>query len=169
MKDQFLEIMNYEKSLRVMAKTVDESGYSCWIDGYVVRYGHMNNVEYAIVPFYADCLEVIKIDKATICKCAGVIHHNAIFENDIYIDREENELYHVRWDQEYGSFVLDVYGVSGMLMEYGWDECAGDFKKCDTVRFSDFYSMDHLDWLGNSIDNPEYLKGEYTNGNDFIR
>lgn len=161
MKELDFTRLNYEKSLRVQAKTNEPNRPTDWVDGYIIRYGYTGKEEYYIVPYYASTLYTFKIDPNTICKCAGILKDRLFYENDIYIDPEEMDIFHVRYDLEQAAFVLDVYNISGMMMEYGWDETAGGFKQCDTLMFDDFTSLSHLEWIGNSVDNPGYLEGEY--------
>lgn len=76
-----------------------------------------------------------------------------IYEGDILED--ENAFYVVRFDRKRGSFVFDVYGVSGMMLESGWDETAGEFKKIDTLHFDDLYDTPKV--IGNIYENSELI------------
>ena len=51
---------------------------------------------------------------------------------------------------------------NGKLMEYGWDEDAGEFGVVDTNGFNDFTTpvSDFLKVVGNKFDNSGLLKGE---------
>lgn len=84
-----------------------------------------------------------------------------IWENDVVRDVDEDMIMVVRWDEEKLRFVLDYYGIKGCLMEYGWDECMGEFGVVDTYGFDDFCSPinETLEVIGTTFDNPELLGG----------
>ena len=56
-----------------------------------------------------------------------------------------------------GCFCIDWYGRDGMVMEYGYDEDAGEFGLLDTEHCSEIY-IDALEVASNIHDNPELLK-----------
>lgn len=76
-----------------------------------------------------------------------------IYEGDILEDEED--FYIVRFDEKRSSFVLDVYGVSGMMLESGWDETAGGFKIVETLHIDDFYQVPKV--IGNIYENSELI------------
>lgn len=78
---------------------------------------------------------------------------NEIYEGDILEDEEG--FYIVRFDEKRSSYVLDVYGVSGMMLEIGWDETAGEFKIVETLQFDDFYAVPKV--IGNIYENGELI------------
>ena len=49
--------------------------------------------------------------------------------------------------------MLDDYGFTGTLMEYGYDEDAGEFGVIDTNGFDDFYNIDQIKVVGNIYEN----------------
>jgi len=76
-----------------------------------------------------------------------------IYEGDILED--EDGFYVARFDAKRSSFVFDVYGVSGMMLESGWDETAGEFKKIETLPFDDLYDIPKV--IGNIYENSELI------------
>ena len=101
------------------------------------------------------------VDPSTICRCTGSKDKNdkLIYENDILSDGDTKSL--VRWDSEKASFVIDDYGIKGMLMEYGFDESMGEYGVVDTNGFDDFFSgVDKIfEIIGNKCDNNNLLEG----------
>lgn len=99
-----------------------------------------------------------EIDVNTLCACTVLTDKigNKIWENDILFDDDMYSV--VRWDDEEARFVIDDYGTKGCLMEYGFDEDAGDYDVVDTNGFDDFCSMDSFKIVGNIFDNPELLQ-----------
>jgi len=81
------------------------------------------------------------------------INNVDIYEGDILEDEEG--FYVVRFDEKCSSFVLDVYGVSGMTLESGWDETAGEFKIIETLYVDDFYQVPKV--IGNIYENGELV------------
>ena len=55
--------------------------------------------------------------------------------------------------------MIQTYGVSGALMEYGWDEEAGGFGACDTEDLED-WNIEEMKILTNEYLNPKLLTGE---------
>lgn len=100
-----------------------------------------------------------RVDKDTICQYTGLTDKNGnkIWENDILFDDENTSL--VRWDESVARFVIDDYGTKGCVMEYGFDEDAGDYGVVDTNGFDDFCDDTHMIFkvIGNIFDNPELL------------
>ena len=103
-----------------------------------------------------------KVDADTICQCTGLTDKNGnkIWENDITRDNEDDMTMVVRWDNEKLKFVFDDYGMTGCLMEYGWDENAGRFDVVDTYEVDDCCNPinEVLEVIGNIFDNPDLLK-----------
>lgn len=79
-----------------------------------------------------------------------------IFEDDIL--KNEDLVYVVRFDIERCAYVLDEYGIPGCMMEYGWDEDAGEMCVVDTLQFNDFEDTSGFLVVGNIVDNPELIK-----------
>lgn len=99
------------------------------------------------------------INPKTICQFTGLTDKNGkkIFEGDIVLWDDDDECVSViRYDVESAAFVIDEYGINGCLMEYGWDETAGDFGKIETNGFDDYSNLD-FEIIGNVFDNPELL------------
>lgn len=77
-----------------------------------------------------------------------------IFEGDIFIDGDNECTGVVEWHN--GCFYLYWYGRDGVMMEYGYDEDAGEFGLLETELVSEIY-IDALEVAGNIHDNPELL------------
>ena len=107
-----------------------------------------------------DWAEWLHVDTDTICQWTGLLDRNGnkIWENDILFDDDVCSL--VRWDNETARFVIDDYGTKGCIMEYGYDEDAGEYGIIDTNGFDDFCDDAHMIFkvIGNLFDNPELLK-----------
>lgn len=112
-------------------------------------------------PMWRKCVITHEIDASTICQCTGLKDKNdkLIYENDILSDGDTKSL--VRWGSEKASFVIDDYGIKGMLMEYGFDESMGEYGVVDTNGFDDFFSgVDKIfEIIGNKCDNNNLLEG----------
>lgn len=100
------------------------------------------------------------IDKNTLCQYTGLKDKNGkkIWENDIVFDDELCSL--VIWDELSARFVVVDYGTKGCLMEYGFDEYAGEYGVVDTNGFDDFCDDANVifEVIGNRFDNPELLE-----------
>lgn len=120
-------------------------------DRFVIEYKTTGS-EYEWTPKYM----VAEIAPETICQYTGLTDKNGnkIWENDILYDEE---YFVVRWDNEDARFVVDVYGTKGCLMEYGWDEDAGEYGIIERNGFDDYCSMASFKVIGNIFDNPELL------------
>ncbi|MBR2401400.1 MAG: hypothetical protein IKB01_01335 [Lachnospiraceae bacterium] len=127
-----------------------------WVEGYLSKC----EGEFVIVD-NEGIGKFIKPD--TICLDTGKTDKNEkkFWENDIVRDNEDDLIMVVRWDNEKAAYVLDDYGTKGCLMEYGWDETAGEFGVVDTYEFDDFCNPinEVLEVIGNIFDNPELIKG----------
>lgn len=95
--------------------------------------------------------EIIDVMQSTELKDRN---ENEIYEGDILEDEED--FYIVRFDEKRSSYVLDVYGVSGMMLESGWDETAGEFKIVESLYIDDFYQVPKV--IGNIYENSELVK-----------
>ena len=106
-----------------------------------------------------DWNKCVEVDLNTICQYIGLLDKNGnwIYENDIIRDADEDMTMVVRWDEEKLRFVLDDYGYTGCLMEYGFDETAGEFDVVDTYGFDDFCSTNSFEVIGNIFNNPELI------------
>lgn len=136
------------------AKRIDNGE---WVQGNLFVEG--NRVEITRGTCNGIGIEGVTVDKNTICQFTGLTDKNGnkIWENDILVDDICSV---VRWDEEEARFVIDDYGTKGCLMEYGFDEDAGEYGVVDTCGFNDFYTMKAFEVIGNIFDNPELLKGE---------
>lgn len=99
----------------------------------------------------------------TVCKSTGKTDKYGvqIYENDIiFVPDTYGEDYYlvVTWNEEKALYELESYGVSGCLMEYGFDETAGKFDCIETLSFSDFTDIDNSVVIGNIIDIPDFMK-----------
>lgn len=84
-----------------------------------------------------------------------------VYEGDIVRITDEENIFVIRYDSEKKSFVLDEYGIKGAVMEYGFDEYAGEYGKLDTYSFDGFENIETiLEVIGNIYENPTFLKGE---------
>ena len=97
-----------------------------------------------------------EIDPDTLCQLIQT-DKIRVWENDIVSWDDEDFTSVIRYDEENARFVFDDYETKGCLMEYGWDENAGEFGVVDTNGFDDFYSFG-FEVVGNIFDNPELLK-----------
>ena len=104
-----------------------------------------------------------KVDMTTICQYTGLTdkNDNKIWEHDVVRDTEEDMTMVVRWDDEELRFVLDDYGYTGCVMEYGFDEFAVRFDVVDTYGFNDFCKTvdKFVEVIGNIFDNAELSEG----------
>lgn len=80
-----------------------------------------------------------------------------IFEGDIFVDMDNQCVGVVEWC--HGGFNINWYGKGGLMMEYGYDECAGEWGLFETEPCSEIY-VDKLEVVGNIHDNPDLLKEE---------
>ena len=58
-----------------------------------------------------------------------------------------------------GGFCINWYGKDGLMMPYGYDECAGEWGLFEVEPCSELYIED-LEVICNTHDNPEILKGD---------
>lgn len=104
----------------------------------------------------------VKIDANTLCQDTGLLdkNKNIIWEKDILLEDDEDMRSVVEWDESNARFVIEEYGQKGCIMEYGWDEDAGEFGVVDTMGFDDFVdSVSNIfEVIGNIFDSPELLK-----------
>lgn len=146
------------------AKRIDNGE---WIEGYYVKNSkektQFNSVIFTnIDSMLPECFDFYEIDESTLCQYTGLTDKNGnkIWENDAVRDKADDMTMVVRWDEEKLRFVLDDYGYSGCLMEYGYDETAGRFGVVDTYGFDDFYNPDQFfEVIGNIFDNADLLEG----------
>ena len=165
-----------KKSALFRAKRIDWENFPkehWWVCGNVIEDGvtgktyiHLrgNEVNESDKANEEGCLAFVAIEviPETLSSFTGKMQEGQeLFENHILVDDEEGDIVHVRWDEESCAFVLDFYGIAGMLTESGWDETAGGFKCYDTYEFTNFSSLDFLRLIGNSFDNHEFLEGKY--------
>ena len=104
-----------------------------------------------------------EIDPDTLCQYTyqNDVNGKKIWENDIYVDKEEEITYLVTYGEEWSKFELTEYGMKGQLMEYGWDETAGGFGEVSCEGFINYIELNKwFNVIGNKFDNPELLKGE---------
>lgn len=149
--------------LMCKAKRVDNGE---WIEGYYCPkkpYCFDNRVEpksYIITEFSSTGIVSFEIDESTLCRFTGFYDtkKQKIWEYDI--TDYDDVISMIRYDEDEGSFVIDDYGTKCCLMEYGWDEDAGEFDVVDTNKFNDFCTpiSDWFEIIGNKFDNPELLK-----------
>ena len=101
-----------------------------------------------------------KIEPETVGQFTGLTDKNGkkIFEGDYWIETNGDYLVYVVEFRD-GQFGFVCYGITGVLMPYGYDETAGGWDEIDFNPFTDFY-MDKIEITGNIHDNPELLKGE---------
>ena len=83
-----------------------------------------------------------------------------IYDKDIIRFNNDDVISVVRYDVENAKFVIDDYGYAGRLMEYGWDDYAGDFDVVDTNDFDSFHDMSDVEVIGNTYQNPEMINRE---------
>lgn len=96
------------------------------------------------------------VDPSTIGQYTGTkdMHGNCIFEDDVFKDDDNECVGVVRWHN--GSFKIFWYGHDGVMMPYGYDECAGKFGVVEEETFDDVY-IDQMEVVGNIHDNPEFF------------
>lgn len=82
------------------------------------------------------------------------IQGNRIFEGDVFNDNDNECVGVVRWHN--GAFKIFWYGHNGVMMPYGYDECAGKFGVVEVETFDDVY-IDQMEVIGNIHDNPEFF------------
>lgn len=131
------------------AKTIDGKR---WVEGYYFA-------KPILKKYFIICDEAQwEIDINTLCQYTGFKgkNKNMIWENDILLYDDIKSV--VRWDEEKASFVIDDYGVKGRLMEYGFDEDAGEYDVVETNSFDDFINTDILEVIGNIIDNKDLIE-----------
>ena len=131
-----------------------------WVEGDLVH--SVYKINDICVGKYGSEVGMHQVDESTICQYIGLKDKNGnkIWGNDVVRDTYDDMSMVVRWDEEKLRFVLDYYGYSGCLMEYGYDETAGRFDVVDTYGFDDFYNPDQFfEVIGNIFDNAELLEG----------
>jgi uncharacterized phage protein (TIGR01671 family) len=108
-------------------------------------------------------------DKLVYFVVGGIANSGIIFQQSIGLkDKNDKEIYEgdifeidedIRAVIEFrnGSFKLISYGVSGALMEYGFDENAGGYGEIEEETL-DYYHMDTYEIIGNKCEHPELLK-----------
>lgn len=153
------------------AKRIDNGE---WVEGWLIKdevtgqcfiHASGNSVNESDKVNEEGCLRFVafEVDESTICQYTGLTDKKGkkIWENDVVRDVDEDMIVVVRWDEEKLRLVLDYYGIKGCLMEYGWDECMGEFDVVDTYGFDDFCSPinESLEVIGTKFDNPELLGG----------
>lgn len=104
--------------------------------------------------------EEIQVYRETVGQFTGMTDKNGnnIFEGDYWLETNGDYLVYVVEFRD-GQFGFVCYGITGVLMPYGYDETAGGFDEIDFNSFTDFY-MDKIEIIGNIHDNPELLKWE---------
>ena len=99
------------------------------------------------------------VDPETICQYTGMNDcvDTKIFENDVFIDVDNECVGVVEFYN--GGFCINWYGKDGLMMPYGYDECAGEWGLFEVEPCSESYIED-LEVICNTHDNPEILKGD---------
>ena len=143
------------------AKRIDNGE---WVEGSYLNCKGSTTYKHNIRTFDDEWgVEWVEVDETTICQYTGLTDKNGnkIWENDVVRDTEDDMTMVVRWDDEELRFVLDDYGYTGCVMEYGFDEFAGIFDVVDTYGFNDFCKTvdKFVEVIGNIFDNPELLEG----------
>lgn len=130
-----------------------------WIEGYYYKRVQEKNVVDAIEVFNGNInsIEYYEIYPETLCQLVNT-NKIRVWENDIIRWEDEDIVSVIKYDEESAKFIIEDYGVKGCLMEYGWDEDAGDFGKIDIAEFDDFSSFNGFKVIGNVFDNPELIK-----------
>jgi len=137
-----------------------ELKYRCWHRDKMkkVHSIHLNSKKAIISSSYGGNYSV-PFDEIILMEYIGRKDVNGIeiYEGDIIEFPADEILSVVRYDEERNAFVLDDYGVKGAVMEYGWDEDAGEFGIVDTNGFDDFYSIDGIRVVGNIYENKDLI------------
>ena len=140
------------------AKRIDNGE---WVEGLLWKKKYnASKMFISCFPDKDDNEEAYVVDSKTICQYTGLTDKNGkkIWENDVLFADDIASF--VRWDDEEARFVMDDYGTQGCLMEYGFDEDAGEYGVVDTYGFDDFTTSvsEIFEVIGNIFDNPELLK-----------
>lgn len=129
-----------------------------WVEGDLVH--SVYKIDDTCVGKYGSNVGMHQVYENTICQYTGLKDKNGkkIWENDIVFDDELCSL--VIWDELSARFVVVDYGTKGCLMEYGFDEYAGEYGVVDTNGFDDFCDDANVifEVIGNRFDNPELLE-----------
>lgn len=137
-----------------------ELKYRCWYNNKIekVHSLHLNSKK-AIVSHSGGGNYSVLFDEIVLMEYIGRKDVNGveIYEGDIIEFPGDEILCAVRYDEERNAFVLDDYGYKGSIMEYGWDENAGEFGIVDTNGFDDFYSVDGIKVVGNIYENKDLI------------
>lgn len=148
-----------DREILYKGKRLDNSE---WVEGYYMNLDGHHYILIGKLDIMNGYPELVKyvINPKTLCQLIQT-DKVRVWENDIVRWEDEDDIISViRYDFEEARFVLDDYGISGCLMEYGFDETAGEFKKLDTNGFGDFYEF-NFEVIGNIFDNPELIKSEF--------
>lgn len=133
---------------------------------YILHHYIFNNDNLTITKNELDVLNIPigkfirEIDKNTLCRSTNKVDNQdeIIYENDIILDTEEDDLCVVRWDSNNSKFVIDIYGIKGCLMEYGFDETVGDYEVVDTIDLCDIDCFNIFKIVGNIFDDKNLLQ-----------
>lgn len=137
-----------------------ELKYRCWNNNKIekVHSLHLNSKK-AIVSYSGGGNYSVPFDEIILMEYIGRKDVNGIeiYEGDIIEFPADEILCVVRYDEQRNAFVLDDYGYKGSVMEYGWDEYAGEFGIVDTNGFDDFYNVDGIRVVGNIYENKDLI------------
>lgn len=122
-----------------------------WVEGFVRQYSIGT-----VTIFDKDAVCVSNVVPASVGQYTGLkdISGKSIFEGDVFKDDDNECVGVVRWHN--GAFKLFWYGHDGVMMPYGYDECAGKFGVVEVETFDDVY-IDQMEVIGNIHDNPEFF------------
>lgn len=133
-----------------------------WVEGYYAKAKYVISEKemHIIFPLDLDLFphsefsSYEEVDPATVGRFTGLKDANgkSIFELDIFADADNECVGVVRWHN--GSFKIFWYGLDGVMMPYGYDECAGKFGVLEVETFDDMY-VNQMEVIGNIHDNPE--------------
>lgn len=138
--------------LKVKAKPLVRNNQKEWIEGFL----------YPIHDFYGDwhIMEQTSgwsvsgprvILPETVCRNTGAFARNnvLVYENDILFAPDEDQYFVVRWSNKSSSFMLDIYEYHNSRICHSVNE---------TYRFDDFYTLKDLTIIGNTVDEPDFIK-----------